>query len=70
MSKAGVEKIGELLVHSNFITRRDILIHNLEREDAVEYCEKNNKVMLETCGVIAFYEKEELEVIIENESDC
>ena len=70
MSKAGVEKIGELLVNSNFITRREILIHNLEREDIAEYCEKNNQIMLETCGVIAFYEPEELEVNIENESNC
>lgn len=68
MSKAGVEKIEELIRRSNFITRMDILTHNLEKEDVYEYCQKHNKSMLVSDEIVAFCDNEDLED--EDESHC
>lgn len=68
MSKAGVEKIEELTRSSDFITRPEIIIHNLKSEDIYEYCRKHNKTILEADEILVFCDNKDLED--ENESNC
>ena len=55
MSKAGVEKIEELTRSSDFITRPEIIIHNLKSEDVREYCLKHRKIVSAGDGILVFF---------------